>query len=242
MPSSNQFQAFATGGGANVLTPAAWAALTSLLANGFQTGTASSQQVNTAIRQATFVAAAISQAIADTLGAAVNDDGVIANYKTQFLSFLSTTGGLPSTTRQPFAQAVAPTGWTQDTTDAATNRMLRVVNTTGGGTGGNAAHSPILMNVVPSHTHAFTTGTESASHSHTDSGHTHQYTYDVHSPVRAGSTGDSPITPTATNTGTGYANLSIQTASHTHSGGTDNGSSQTNWQPRYIDMIICTKN
>jgi hypothetical protein len=29
---------------------------------------------------------------------------------------------------------------------------------------------------------------------------------------------------------------------HTYSGTTDNGSSQTNWQPRYIDMILCSKN
>jgi hypothetical protein len=30
-------------------------------------------------------------------------------------------------------------------------------------------------------------------------------------------------------------------ANHTHAGGTDNGSSQTNWTPRYNDLIICQK-
>jgi hypothetical protein len=29
---------------------------------------------------------------------------------------------------------------------------------------------------------------------------------------------------------------------HIHFGSTDNGSSQTNWSPKYIDMILCYKN
>lgn len=47
--------------------------------------------------------------------------------------------GFPAGTKMPFAQAAAPTGWTQDTTDSATNRMLRVVNTAGGGVGGSSS-------------------------------------------------------------------------------------------------------
>jgi len=78
----------------------------------------------------------------------------------------------PAGTRIPFAQAAAPTGWTQDTSDNATNRMLRVVNTAGNGVGGSA--SPILMNVVPSHTHTinFTSGGQSTDHTHVASGNT----------------------------------------------------------------------
>jgi len=64
---SNQFKAFATSGGANALTPTAWAALTSLLANGFQSGVAKSEEVNTALRQAA--------AIANLIGNFINDQG-----------------------------------------------------------------------------------------------------------------------------------------------------------------------
>jgi len=88
MSGSNQFKAIATGLGANALTPAAYAALTVLLANGYQTGTANSTYINTTLRQSSFVAAAIAQAIADSTGAAVNDDGVIANFEAQFLAML----------------------------------------------------------------------------------------------------------------------------------------------------------
>ena len=146
---------------------------------------------------------------------------------------------LPAGTRMPFAQAAAPTGWTQDTSDNANNRMLRVVSTAGGGVAGS--HSPILNNVVPSHTHTITTGTESANHTHYDAGHTHTASSgltDLDQGTFGG--GRSAIVQTMT-TNTGYASLGTQSANHTHSGTTDNGSSQTNWAPRYIDMIICAK-
>jgi len=155
-------------------------------------------------------------------------------------STITNTSNFVSGTRIPFAQAAAPTGWTQDTTDNATNRMLRVVNTTGNGVGGSA--SPILNNTVPSHTHGFSTGGISANHVHNDAGHAHS---DPGVQVIRGS-------PSGTtsfqewvgshSTGTGYASLGGVSADHTHSGSTDNGSSQTNWAPRYIDMIICAKN
>ena len=80
----------------------------------------------------------------------------------------------PAGTRLPFAQAAAPTGWTQDTSDNANNRMLRVVAGTGNGVGGSA--SPILNNVVPSHTHTVsssgTTSAENTGHTHGFSGNT----------------------------------------------------------------------
>ena len=155
-----------------------------------------------------------------------------------------TNVGFASGTRMPFAQAAAPTGWTQDTTDNATNRMLRVVNTAGNGIGGSA--SPILNNTVPSHTHGFTTGGQSANHIHYDAGHTHApaspatffYTNNAGTAFQGGPAGFGGTFTTAA----GYAQLGYQNADHTHSGSTDNGSSQTNWAPRYIDMIICAKN
>lgn len=88
MPGSNQFKALGTGVGANTLTPTAYAALTSLLSGGYQTGIANSQQINTTLRQVTFAVAALAQAIADTTGAAVNDDGIVNNFRDVFLMML----------------------------------------------------------------------------------------------------------------------------------------------------------
>lgn len=161
--------------------------------------------------------------------------------------------GFVAGTRMPFAQAAAPTGWTQDTTDNAINRMLRVVATAGGGIGGS--HSPILNSVVASHTHGFTTGNMSTDHSHamTDPGHRHTIIADGRSVEINNSTGSGNsnggfsggqniVNGQYTNTvGTGAYTVGVS-ANHTHSGSTDNGSSQTNWTPRYIDMIICSKN
>ena len=224
---------------------------------------------------------------------------------------------MPTGTRLVFAQAAAPTGWTQVVDDGANNRMLRVVNTAGGGIAGT--HSPISCSVVAAHTHGFTTGTNSVDHTHTTTtgtesvdhthttttgansvGHTHTFTgaamaaHDhavaahshtvpgvltntggtqaprnysggewfttiTSSSVTANITPASAGTPAGTNaansvshthTGTsggrsaGHTHTgtsAINSVDNTHSGSTDNGSSSTNWTPRYIDTIICSK-
>lgn len=79
MPGTNQFLPFAVGAGANTLTPTAYAALTTLLAGGFQAGVAPSAQFNTALRQATTAAAGLAQFIANQ-GFNANDDGSAANF------------------------------------------------------------------------------------------------------------------------------------------------------------------
>lgn len=184
-----------------------------------------------------------------------------------------TTSPFPVGTRVGFAQASAPTGWTQDASDAADNRMLRVVKTAGGGTAGT--HSPILNSVVPSHTHGITTGAPSVDHTHsgTTSIENAQHTHGVNDPGHAHTTNLTNWSTGGSNTGfvgpgsgssqtSGYTSLSATTnislgaetanhahsfttggisAAHTHSGTTDGGSSSTNWQPRYIDFIICAK-
>jgi len=144
---------------------------------------------------------------------------------------------MPAGTVTNFFQASAPTGWTQNT--SYSNHMMRIVSGAGGGSGGTM--SPILNNVVPAHTHGFTTGGVSADHTHYDSGHTHNFTayFDGGTGfVAPGGIGQDSAKPTATS----YANLGGMSANHTHSGGTDNGSSQTNWTPQYIDNILCSKN
>jgi len=84
----------------------------------------------------------------------------------------------PTGTRVVFAQASAPTGWSQITDDTTNNRMIVLVNGTGGGTLGGSM-SPTLMNVVPAHTHSFTSSAENATHTHTlttgaeSNGHAH---------------------------------------------------------------------
>lgn len=173
-------------------------------------------------------------------------------------------------TRMLFAQAAAPAGWTQDVTDKADNRMLRVVKTAGNGVAGS--HSPILNNVVPTHTHGFTTGNVSADHTHYtttgtesqghlhgfgDPGHAHNIQNMALGVLQAGSNfaayGQYATNKSTDGAGTGCWVEGIDrnhthagwsggiSANHTHSGTTDNGSSQTNWTPRYIDIIICTK-
>ena len=80
MPIS-QYASFAAGGGANTMSYTAWSALTTLIANGFQTGTASSEQMNTLLRQLS-TAAAGTAGFAATYGLNdVNDDGNATNFR-----------------------------------------------------------------------------------------------------------------------------------------------------------------
>lgn len=174
----------------------------------------------------------------------------------------------PAGTRLPFAQAAAPTGWTQINDDTTNNRMLRVVNGDGGSIGGT--HSPVINNVVPAHTHTFITGPISADHTHAvyDPGHAHSVSDPGHAHelrvsninTGGGANGEgngnanrgiaggsvTGIQRAATNVAIYAATTGIKlggvTSNHIHSGSTDNGSSQTNWQPRYIDLIVCVKN
>lgn len=190
-------------------------------------------------------------------------------------ALFGTTGLLPSGTRTFFAQAVAPNGWVQDTSTYANNRMIRVVSTVAGttgsgGTGGNGyggSMDPTVCNVVPvhthsfttstenaTHTHTFTTGTESATHTHSDSGHQHTYGYKGGTQPQSGSSTQCWWSDTTQNTGVGYANLGTESATHyhtgttateganhAHTGTTDNGSSSTNYTPNYLSVILCTK-
>ncbi len=172
-----------------------------------------------------------------------------------------------------FAQAAAPVGWTQDVSDNANNRMLRVVNAAGAGVGGS--HSPILNNVVPAHTHSGltagtltdhthigNTGDVSSDHSHGihDPGHAHTtpITHWSNGGGGAGFVGPGSGASGSLNYGSYSSGTGIWTggisqnhyhgfttsgssANHAHAFSTDNGSSQTNWTPRYVDNIICTK-
>jgi hypothetical protein len=191
------------------------------------------------------------------------------------------SNAFPSGTRLLFSQAAAPTGWTQDTSDTANNRMMRVVSSTGNGVGGS--YDPTIMSVVPSHTHGYSTTTGSTDINHThgfsgsgsgttagaytgiyDSGHNHTLPGAYGNGTTASNPNgysDGPAYTQTTSTGnaaivdpshahnfsvgvsgtTGYMNQS-NPHGHSVSGTTDNGSSQTNWTPRYVNIIICQKN
>lgn len=75
----NDFKPFATDKGANVTSQPDWEALPALL-SGFTAGKASSAQVNKALRQASFIAAALAQYTASKSGQDVLDDGDLSGF------------------------------------------------------------------------------------------------------------------------------------------------------------------
>ncbi len=85
MPTS-QYLPFCTAGSANTLTPSAWAALTALLADGFQPGIALSEQVNTALRQALTGVAGVAKFAADNGTLDVNDNASHADFASALYS------------------------------------------------------------------------------------------------------------------------------------------------------------
>jgi hypothetical protein len=75
----NDFKAFATDRNANVISQEEWEALPALL-SGFTAGKASSAQVNKAIRQASFIAAALAQFVSDKTQRDVLDNGDLPGF------------------------------------------------------------------------------------------------------------------------------------------------------------------
>jgi len=151
-------------------------------------------------------------------------DGVTSAIQDQ-LTALS-ANDIEATTVMCFYQAAAPTGWTGS--DALANNMLRVVTETSTD-GGKAAgtDSPILMNKVPSHTHAFTTAGGGGSHTHTVpsySGGNAEGNYAAEAPATDGN-----ITSSA------------PSGTHTHTGTSDANGSAANWVPLYASVILATK-
>jgi hypothetical protein len=126
-----------------------------------------------------------------------------------------------------FYQAAAPSGWVQDT--AYSDHMLRCVASGGGSSGGS--DSPILNSKVPLHTHAF-----SATSSGQSSNHTHGY--EAPNIVAAYAFGglngcNGPVSKTTSGV----------SGDHTHavSGTTNSNTSGSNWTPKYVSVILCTK-
>lgn len=84
---TNNFKPFGIGAGANVTSQADYEALAALL-SGFQSGKASSAQINKAIRQATVMSYVLAQFIANSSGNDVLDNGDTATIITNLISAL----------------------------------------------------------------------------------------------------------------------------------------------------------
>lgn len=159
----------------------------------------------------------------------------------------------PTGTRLAFAQAAAPPGWTQDATDNADNRMLRVVNTAGGGVGGSS--SPILNNVIPSHTHSISGTTQNSTHYHyvtvagavtTAESEDISVAPESHIASEFDGVGDNRYRLRTKATGSTAQPAAGRTSEHTHNHtilfASQVNAGASNWTPRYIDLIICSKN
>lgn len=83
----NNFIPFAVGSGANVISQADYKALVAL-ASGFQSGKASSAQINKVLRQSSFIAAALAQYVANKSGQDVLDDGDLNGFIAKLVSGL----------------------------------------------------------------------------------------------------------------------------------------------------------
>ncbi|MEO1358693.1 MAG: hypothetical protein AAFW48_23355, partial [Pseudomonadota bacterium] len=110
---TNDFLPFAYGGGANVLSQSAYAALTTLLSGGYQSGVANSAQMNKTWRQSSIMAAVLGQFAADYSGNNSTDDGTTAtleaNIVTAIRNATKTTVTLTDTgTANAYAAANTP--------------------------------------------------------------------------------------------------------------------------------------
>lgn len=145
--------------------------------------------------------------------------GNISSLQSSVASIQSTKPNMAIGTKTLFYQAAAPTGWTLDT--AINDRLLRVSNTAGAGTGGSWT-----ITGLASLGHALTVD-QIPSHTHTDN-----YMLSTTSYFSGNSFQGYPIGPAGTTTtgatGGGQA--------HSH-GVTHDGS----WRPAYADVIICTR-
>lgn len=119
MAGMNQHSVWAAAAGANTMTNSAWAALTTLISNGFQPGVASSEQINTLLRQLSTVTTGTAKFAVDQSGGNALDDGSAPNFAALMLlavqsvidARMKSAGAIASGAIQAFAMSSAPTGW-----------------------------------------------------------------------------------------------------------------------------------
>lgn len=144
-----------------------------------------------------------------------DNDGLIATF--------------PAGTSMVFFQAAAPPAWTQNTDND--DKALRVVDGTGGGTGGTDGLSspPSSAHTHATSAHTLTTG-EIPSH-------THPQRVVVGSP--GGTQGTEVHNADDDNTTVGTTGATGSGGSHTHGDTASDG--PTAFAPQYIDVIVCVR-
>lgn len=130
---ANNFKPFATGNGANVTSQADYEALAALL-TGFQSGKASSAQINKALRQSSTMAYVLAQFIADSASVDVLDNGAPATILASLKSGMTglTVGRLLNIQSFPVSATYTPTSGT---------KRIRIRAWGGGGSGAGTATS-----------------------------------------------------------------------------------------------------
>lgn len=132
MPTNN-FKPFGIGSGANVTDQTAYEALASLL-TGFQSGKASSAQINKALRQGTVMANVLAQFIANKSGNDVLDNGDTATIITNLIAALKANGANDFLQKANNLSEIQSAGTTAQGS-ARTNLGLGSASTRGIGTG-----------------------------------------------------------------------------------------------------------
>jgi hypothetical protein len=142
---------------------------------------------------------------------------------------------IPAGTKMVFAQATAPTGWTQDT--SVNDRVMRVVSGSGGGVGGSwtisgltVGDTALTIAQMPLHGHAMRhkTNVEGQTGSDNSGPIVTRNMSAVTEPAWTGAPGDA-AGQSIGGTGGGQA--------HTH-GLSSNGA----WRPNYVDVIVASRN
>ncbi|MFZ5936575.1 hypothetical protein ACOKS3_17310 [Pseudomonas sp. HS6-2] len=151
---TNDFLSFAGGSGANVLTQAAYVALSSTRSNGFTSGTANSQQLNKVWRQSSVIAASVAQAISDLTGQDAVDDGTTATLTAMFKSAIRGAKSIQRFTAS--GSFTVPVGVTQiwvsgcaagggGGSSLATNSSSFCTGGSGGGAGQSVRRTPLTV-------------------------------------------------------------------------------------------------
>ena len=142
-------------------------------------------------------------------------------------------GLLPAGTVMVFAQASAPTGWTKST--ANNDKALRVVNGSGGGTGGSVAFETAFASQSTTPTITMS----NAPFTLLDPDHipSHNHT------VRYASGTTTPNEWSLTSNGWTYTNVGTtgRDLGHTHSNTASSNAVTFNLDVSYVDVIIATK-